>query len=348
MPTMQDDRLTGPGPDPTEDARGVGEQVVHATLVTLGTLIAVAAIIGAFLWLRPPATELWARAFGDPDLWLAEGTALPAERMTVELPVLASQTWDAADVAALAAPFAGSPRVLTTYGELEALAPDTTSIPASGPSAPLDLLTVAVPAGIITVVGDATYVRGGVPVRVSFTGGPAAPVLTSAAERQAFVESLYDAWSVLGLSTVDGSSVSLRESAPAVPAGTFWPIDVTLAGGCATCVVRNGDGLVLGDDGRVVSADVTSVAVVGSRPVALLSASEVLDGIRHHRAAGAILVPEETVTPIVGARLETYLIGGWDGSAAIPVEWVFVDAAGRPVAAGAAEPGRSLETAGIW
>ena len=44
----------------------------------------------------------------------------------------------------------------------------------------------------------------------------------TAAERQAFVESLYDAWSVLGLSTVDGSSVSLRESAPAVPAGTFF------------------------------------------------------------------------------------------------------------------------------
>jgi hypothetical protein len=332
--TLLDQPAAAPAP---EDPQGpsVRRQILRGTafgtaLVLLVVLVGVGITYGAH-----PASELWAQAFGDPGIGLADGVTLSDDRPVADVPMVAEKRWDLDDpasIAVLAAPLGGVVRRISAAAEAQAWRDENAggSLTEGTIEGPVDTPTFLTPAGLVQV-----WQFEGAPDSVDLTGadGEGAIRATSRAERESVALALVRAWS-------GPSSMPLAVS------------ETTGESSASVKVVRTGEqGLGFGQDyvaylvfrdGALRFATVSTVSAAGSERRILLSPAEAFDGVRHHRA-GLLARPE--YVPVVRAEL-TYDLSSTDsGGAAF---WTFYGADGDAAWIAPADPDASPGDVPSW
>ena len=107
--TLLDQPAAAPAP---EDPQGpsVRRQIGRGLVAGLALVLVLVLAGAGVAYGAHPASELWAQAFGDPGIGLADGVTLGDDRPVADVPMVAEKRWDLDDpasIAVLAAPLGG-------------------------------------------------------------------------------------------------------------------------------------------------------------------------------------------------------------------------------------------------
>ena len=307
--------MAGTVHEPGRERPSVGRQVTRASMGTVAVLVALALGYALVVAGWPHAVSAWWRVAGDSSASLADGVALDTAAPRAVAPVRAPATLSfGRDAAALAAPLGGGRLIpVASRAQVEAVAPY--GLDALGARSDSDLRgsTVVLAAGLLTF--DAAFPGGEYPGAIRFSGGPHAPVATTAAQQQALVARLVAAWS-----SAVGSTEVTAVRARRVGDGDrpVWTADLRLRG-CSACVVTGLTIASFESDGRLLYASMPTVAITGTRPIEAASAASAFDDAVHHRGDAWVAAD----APVTQASL---VVG--DLGADQPARWEFTAADG--------------------
>lgn len=330
--------LDQPSAEPASGAPApptVLRQVVRATVGTLSVVLVLALVAVGAVYGGAPASELWAKALGDPGITLADGATLSDERPTADVPLIREKRWnldDPASLAAFTAPLGGvTKRALTLReadtwrAELEGGAPTEGLV--DGPVASPVILT---PAGLVEL-----WQYDGAPDTIVLTGTTGDGALRGAtpSQRESLALELVAAWS--GPSTIP---LAVEERT----AGSSAAVQVVRSGEESAGVGQPFVAFLHFRDGRLWSAMVSAVSASGSESRTLLSPAEAFDAVRHHRAG---VVARADYVPVVRAEL-TYDLSSTDSGVA--AFWTFYGADGDAAWIAPADPDLAPSTIPSW
>lgn len=303
---MPSTTLADPAAKPAPSVR---QQIIRATAGTLGAALALGLVVAVYSYSGPtPLAQFWWRVAGDPDVVLAEGVVLPDQPPAAVEPVVAGPEGGISDAVRELGPVLGGPAVLTSAkAGLLAQAPFAEGLVVMEPE------TLRAPVAVAS--WGALRIDPWTPdsiARVWLVGSPDAPRARTLDDQRALVTAL-----VKASLTAAGTTAAVSVDAIPLPSdGGLWTIELVMPG-CDVCRVWTSGLVAFAADGRLRTASLPFVAITGVRPIAVPSALEAFEAVRHHRGDGYV---EPLGAPITSAELVVADIGS-----------VVTDGAGTPV-----------------